>query len=142
VHEADVIAVRVFPIVSELDGGAAIVGFVRPGEGAFRRSAWSQPDVPQRFHRGEIQVGMAERSHRTLARVYDFKLSSRCLTMASLSMPSPSALKFAIIRWRRTGTAMRLRSLTSGVGRPSSSALALAAVTRCCVARGPAPHAT
>ena len=63
VHEPDVVAWGVLAIIGELDGRAAVMRFVRPGEGAFRRAARSQPDVAQGLHRGEVQETMVQAGH-------------------------------------------------------------------------------
>ena len=63
VHEPDVVAGRVFPVIGKLDGGPAIGGFVRTGEGAFRRSAGAEADMSQRLHAGQVEVGMNRDGH-------------------------------------------------------------------------------
>src|SRR5690606_26235032 len=66
--------------------------------------------------------------------------STSFLITLSVVTPSDAAVKFARIRWRRTGKASDWMSSCETFSRPYRRARALAPRIRFCTARGPAPH--
>src|SRR5690606_39376560 len=91
----------------------------------------------QRPERDEAQQARGGMHHWRGAATWLSSLSSNI----SLVWPSISASALSWMRWRNTGRATALTSSGMTKSRPSSSALARAAMLMAMLARGPAPRA-
>src|SRR5262249_13915581 len=130
-------------VFGEFDAEAVVRTAVQALQESFDHQARAQLHVAQPRHDFRIE----ERGDALVVRHapeflhHHSRISSRSRTISwSALMPSAPALRWVTARGRRTAGAMALPPSTAGVGRPSSTARALAPSTRCWPARGPAPQ--